>query len=336
MSATDDLLKEIFGEHEDVVGTKEPAIPTIGDEAITGWSYTQWTKRGANLYPGGATVQALAPGLYDIGVSQNMGLFFTPVPVKTEGIILFPDTHFEAVMKEVDKFWSKEETYRKFGLAFKRGFLLHGPPGAGKSSMIQLIMRDVIKRGGIGINFSHPQLFAEGFRALRAIQPKVPVVALMEDLDEIVKQFPKSQVLDVLDGTERVDNIIFVASTNYPEMLESRISNRPSRFDRRWEIGYPSEAARKYYLDTLCRSTELKPAKLIKKIVADTSGMSFAHIKELFIATVILEDDYDYALGELKKMGEKISSEKYSQDVMGFILKGAKAAAGFGAAPAAG
>jgi len=304
----------------------DSAIQSLGDEAITGWSFTQWTKRGASLFPAGASVSALTPGLYDIGVSQQHGLYFTPVPVKTEGILMFPDTPFEKIMHEVKTFWAKEEVYRKYGIAYKRGVLLWGPPGAGKTSLIQLVMRDVISRGGVGINFTHPSAFAEAFRSLRAIQPNTPVVVLMEDIDEILKEYSKSSVLDILDGAERVDKIIFLASTNFPELLEKRIANRPSRFDRRWFIDYPSKAAREYYIKYLLQVAP--EAKLnIRKMVADTDKMTFAHIKELFVAVAILQDNYEEVLDGLKKMmTTKISSEQY--EVMS--LKGLVGLAGKG------
>jgi len=54
-------------------------------------------------------------------------------------------------------------------------------------------------------------------------------------------------VLNLLDGVKQVDNIIYIATTNYPELLEERILNRPSRFDRRFHIGTPSAEVRKFY-----------------------------------------------------------------------------------------
>ncbi|NJO18646.1 MAG: AAA family ATPase [Thioploca sp.] len=63
----------------------------------------------------------------------------------------------------------------------------------------------------------------------------------MEDLESILKSNNPSTVLNILDGVNSFDNIVFLATTNYPEELESRIKNRPSRFDRRFYIGPPEK-----------------------------------------------------------------------------------------------
>lgn len=182
------------------------------------------------------------------------------------------------------------------------------PAGSGKSSTINLLKDDVIKRGGIVINFScGPYEFIEGTRILRQIQPKTPVVVIMEDIDEIMNVHNKSQVLNLLDGINSVSNIAFVATTNYPERLEERLSNRPSRFDKRFKIGLPDATCRKVYFEFLC--SKAPDAIDIDKWVEDTDEFSVAHMKELFISVVIFGTPYKVALATLSKMGEDVSRE---------------------------
>ncbi len=208
-------------------------------------AYKQWSSSdGTIFFPIGKTAGMLKPGVYDIGHCQQ-GLYFEKIPVRTEGLIKFPDTKSESVVEEVQKFWNREEVFSKYGLTYKRGIILYGPPGSGKSCTVQLIMSDVVERGGIVIEFHRPDLFIDGLRKLRKIQPDTPVVAVMEDIDSLLEMHNESEILNILDGVNEVHKVVFLATTNYPDKLGHRIINRPSRFDKRFKIGFPTEASRR-------------------------------------------------------------------------------------------
>jgi SpoVK/Ycf46/Vps4 family AAA+-type ATPase len=103
-----------------------------------------------------------------------------------------------------------------------------------------------------------------------------------------------------------IDKACFLATTNYPERLGARIINRPSRFDKRFKIGYPKEASRRMYLEFLIGGEE-KVRSLgidLDMWVRDTEGFSLAHLKELFTAVVILDDSYEDAIRTLRSMRE--------------------------------
>lgn len=267
----------------------------------------QWsTGDDWRFIPSGKTKAALPPGFYNINQAPGIGIYFEKTPLKTEGLLRFPQANSDRVVSEISKFWNREEIFKQFKLVHKRGILLYGPPGSGKSCTIQLIMKDVVDREGIGVNFTNPFIFMEGIRLLRAIQPNTPVVVLMEDLDEILSRFSESDVLNVLDGVELLNKIVFIGTTNYPQELGPRIVNRPSRFDKRFKIGHPNEESRTIYLEHLFREhPDLRAKYDLAKWVADSEGFSLAHLKELFVAVVILEDDYEGAIKTLSSMKEK-------------------------------
>lgn len=284
------------------------------DPAAVG--YSQWsTSEGNTFFPVRPTVPSLSPGVYDIGDTPNSGLFFQKFKVDLEGLIRFPDAASDQVIDEIRRFWKMADIYHSHNIMYKRGILLWGPPGSGKSCTIKLIMRDVIEMGGIVINFTNPTLFLMGTRALREIQPNTPVVVLMEDIDSIIETFNESSVLNFLDGVNSVDNIVFVATTNYPEKLSGRMINRPSRFDRRIKIGLPNRETRDMYLRHLAKNTDFPD---VDRWVRDTEGLSLAHLKELFVATQILGNDYNEALGTLQEMKRQISSANYDDAKFGF------------------
>lgn len=279
--------------------------------------YIQWSTNGKLFVPCNETKPRLRPAAYEIGVSEQLGLYFEEIPVKTEELIPFPDANSDKVISEIRNFWTKKEKFVKQKLPFKRGILLYGPPGGGKSCTIKFVMKDVIDRNGVVLMFESPDHFTDGMRILRQIEPDVPVVVVMENVDALLEDYNESDILNILDGVESIENVVFVASTNYPEKLNERVAARPSRFDKRFKIEMPSGEARKVYLEHLFRETPDHGFDL-DKWVKDSEGFSIAHLKELFVAVTILGNDYDEALGTLEEMFVKISSEHDYAEAVGF------------------
>lgn len=302
---------------------KNIAMPASFDEDIadleSASKFCQWaTPDGASFSPVHKTLDKLPPDVYEINAVRGQ-LVFSRLNFSKENLLKFEESNIDKVVNDIQTFWSKEGSFKEFGLPFRRGILLHGPQGSGKTSTIKLIVNDVIEREGIAIKFSQVGVFIAGIRALRSIQPSVPVVCIMEDLDSITK-FNSSEVLNLLDGIDQIDKIVYLATTNYPQDIEPRFGNRPSRFDRRYLIDNPGDASRRMYIEFLCsKSTKSKEIN-IDKWVTDTKGLSIAHIKELFISVNLFDYDYQEAISDLKKMGQEITSEKYSPRKSGFML----------------
>lgn len=290
----------------------------------------QWsTGDGHKFFPTGYTLDELPPGAYEPAYSPDRGYFMHKIEVKTEGLLEFPETNSEKVIEEIKKFWDRENLFKSFGLPHKRGIILWGPPGSGKSCTIQLVMADVVKRGGIAVIFDDPNIFIENIRQVREIQPETPLIVLMEDIDSILDMYNESEVLNILDGVERIEKVVYIATTNYPEVLGERIINRPSRFDRRFKMPPPRAASRKIYFEHLMKGKEeLVPDAMknnLEQWVVDTKGMSIAHLKELFTAVCILGDEYDETIDILRTMVEKkptSADDDPSKGGMGFMNSG--------------
>src|SRR5690606_20025391 len=110
----------------------------------------------------------------------------------------------------------------------------------------------------------------------------------------------------LLDGVEELHKVVFIATTNYPERLEDRIINRPSRFDIRIKVDRPAAEARRLYLESLLHEDDSID---VASFVRDTDGLSLAHVKELFIAVHILGGDYREAVARIQSMqSESVSS----------------------------
>lgn len=282
-------------------------------------AFVQWSSPdGKKFFPAARTKKKLIPGVYEVRTGQSTGLYLEKILVKTEGLLRFSETESDKVVDEITKFWEKGDVFQEHGLSYKRGILLWGPPGSGKSCTLQIIMADVIARGGVVIKFDDPYLFIDGMRVVRTIQENTPIVVIMEDIDSIIKVHSESEVLNILDGVNDVQKVVFLATTNYPGELGGRIINRPSRFDKRFKIGFPKAISRKMYLESIIGKSDLAAFNIdIDKWVADTKKFSIAHLKELFIAVVILGDKYEDAIVTLQNMKEEIV-DKDKEQMVGF------------------
>jgi len=300
-------------------GTEDNMIKiNSDDEAVIIPKYCQWgTSDGVNFLPSSKTVNFLTPGVYEIDSSPQTGIYFEKIPVKTEGLIRFNDTNSDKVVGEIQKFWDRESIFKDYGIAYKRGIMLYGPPGSGKSCTVQLIMQDVVQRNGVVFEFGEPHLFIDGMRIFRQIQPETPVVVIMEDIDSTLENsHDESEILNILDGVNNMHKVVFLATTNYPDKLGHRIMNRPSRFDKRFRIGFPSKESRKAYFEHIIGAQKIDELKIdIEKWIEDTDEFSIAHLKELFVAVVILGDEYDDALETLRKMKDEVQDKDYEAHI---------------------
>ena len=259
------------------------------------------------------TSDLMKPGMYDPGVTQEGRIYFSPVDQRNDALLRFPNSISTKIVDEISLFWERERAFRDHDIPFKRGILLHGPPGSGKSSTLRQITQDVIEHGGVVMQFANPRVFVDAFRVFRMIQSDTPVVVTMEDLDTILERGNESYIMNMLDGIELVEKVVFLATTNYPEKLSARIGNRPSRFDRLYFIGHPNQPARRMYLESL-----LLPGDDVDldQWARDTKGLSIAHLKELFVGVVVLGGEYAEVLKLMKGMKQipKSTDEGYDDE----------------------
>lgn len=266
---------------------------------------------GRNFFPSESTVEQLPPGYYTVE-STNTGLYFAQATMTLDGLIVLPDTTSEEILKHIEYFWTREEKFRELGFLWKRGILLYGPAGGGKTSTLQLLSKRIIEKGGLSIYLKSPQITTKGLEVLRRIEPKRPIIVLLEDIDAIIDDYGESSVLALLDGELQIDNVVFIATTNYPEKLDKRLVNRPSRFDLVRYIGMPSAEARTIYLKS--KNPRLAKPENLKELtswVEQTEGFSVAHLKELILAVEALNEPFENTIQRLKAM---INSTPHSTD----------------------
>ena len=286
--------------------------------------YSQWaTLDNGAFLPINKTVDKLPSGLYEIKNDSQKGMHLQRINVVSEELFILPSPEIKDIISDIKKFWEGRATFKKYNYIHKRGILLHGDPGGGKSGIIQICVKHVIeKMDGIVINIKdhyQVELFDEFIQTVRKIEPSRPLIVVMEDLDALTGEdkYTTSKLLNILDGIKQIEGVIYLASTNYPEKLEERVSNRPSRFDRRYRIDPPDSKIRKAYLESKLPKEELENID-INKWIRDSEGFSLAHLKELVISTLVLGNSYDETLTHLREMKNKPKNKGNKSGGIGF------------------
>ena len=242
-----------------------------------------------NVYRG--HVISLAPGQFGPG-PQTLIAFHTLPDVARADVIL-PDGVLERVERETIVFAERAERLRAAGRALKRGLLLYGLPGVGKTlTLLHLIGRmpgrTVILTTGLGLGLLRPAA-----QLARALAPSMVVI---EDIDLIAQERGQPfggagpllfELLNEMDGLREDSDIIFALTTNRPDILEPALAARPGRIDLAVELPLPDATGRRRLLQLYARGLELRDVDL-EAIVARTEGATPAYIKELLRKAAVL------------------------------------------------
>jgi len=275
---------------------------------------SQWSVVGSGQYLASSlTVKVLPPDVYTFR-ETNMGIVFLSNTVNSDNLIDFPDSLFDDIMDEVDKFWGIGESFKRFGFLHRRGYLFYGPAGSGKSCLVQRISQNVIKNEGVVFLIWNPRLASYALKGFREVEPDRQIVCVFEDIDAIIKEWGDSEVLMLLDGENQVDKVINVATTNYPEYLDKRIVSRPRRFDRIVKIGMPNAQIREVYFKNKLKIN----GEDVHKWVKDSEGFSFAALSELVISIKCLGNTFEDSIKRLKDLSNKKSSTEFDESEVGF------------------
>ncbi|KAF7904767.1 hypothetical protein EAF00_002101 [Botryotinia globosa] len=205
------------------------------------------------------------------------------------------------LIADVEGFFDNQALYKKLAVPWKRGIILHGVPGNGKTISINALMSSLSSRAS-----PIPSLYVKSFDgechgpkwAISTIFQKArkmaPCLLIFEDLDSLVTEKTRSYFLNEVDGLESNDGILMIGSTNQLGKLDSSISKRPSRFDRKYCVRVPNEEERRAYVEFWKGKLGKDRVDMVEfgeelcSLVAKmTEGFSFAYLKELFIVALL-------------------------------------------------
>jgi len=238
-----------------------------------------------------------------------------------------------ALLKDdFESFFQREDWFRRMRLPFRRGYLLHGAPGNGKSTAIRAML------SSRGLTAYTIRFFGEHTddhdldRLFTEAADEAPSVVLLEDIDRVFPRTGESKtkislqkLLNCLDGVASGESIITIATANEPTALDPAILRRPRRFDRVVCFANPTADLRRQYFLNIHPSFA---GVDLEEAVNETAGFSFAQLREAFIMAAQTDFNADNEI-KLADLMQSIWS------LRGSLLYGSmKASAGFNA-PAA-
>lgn len=273
------------------------------EELLAETSNTQWHKTDNVYFPAMPTIDALPPGFYSAFMVYG-AIKYQKQEISTEGIFPTGSANATEIMDDFDKFWASEARFRKYEVPYRRGILLSGPPGSGKTCIIKLLADKMVnEQHGVVLDLHNNTGIVEvAINSIHEIHPDMPIMVVMEDIDHYYHN-ASNALLNAMDGTCIIDKVLFIATTNSVHKLGDALINRPGRFDTHYQIKPANTKVREDFIRTLLPNDDLEKIP-VGQWARDTKDLPFGHIKELVVSVMVFEKDYKKTLERLRHLKE--------------------------------
>jgi len=208
-------------------------------------------------------------------------------------------------LHEIKEFLENPKKFQQLGARIPKGVLLYGPPGTGKT----LLARAVAGEAGVPFFSISGSDFVEMFVGVGASRVRdlfeqakqnSPCIIFVDEIDAVgrhrgagmggghdEREQTLNQLLVEMDGFEMKDNIILIAATNRPDILDPALL-RPGRFDRQIVVDRPDRPGRKQILDVHSRGKPIDKDIDIDTLAAQTPGFTGADLANLVNEAALL------------------------------------------------
>ncbi|TFK43716.1 P-loop containing nucleoside triphosphate hydrolase protein [Crucibulum laeve] len=243
--------------------------------------------------------------------SKDHGLWVEVQKADWKDVIL-KDEFKKALQKDVYGFFASEEIYKELAIPWKRGLIMHGPPGNGKTISLKTIMKTCGAEGYSPLYVKSFQSWKGEEGAMADVFDKArqlaPCVIILEDLDSLINDRNRSFFLNQLDGLEGNNGLLIIGTTNHFDRLDPGLSTRPSRFDRKYLFDDPDRDERALYVAYWQKKLKSNkaiefPDRLVDEVADLTDKFSFAYLKEVFVSSLVTLATYE---GDNKPTFEKV------------------------------
>ncbi len=208
-------------------------------------------------------------------------------------------------LQEIKEFLENPKKFQALGARIPKGVLLYGPPGTGKT----LLARAVAGEAGVPFFSISGSDFVEMFVGVGASRVRdlfeqakqsSPCIIFMDEIDAVgrhrgaglggghdEREQTLNQLLVEMDGFEMKDNIILIAATNRPDILDPALL-RPGRFDRQIVVDRPDRVGRRKILEVHSKGKPLSPEIDLDSLAAGTPGFTGADLANLVNEAALL------------------------------------------------
>ncbi|HEV2593568.1 MAG TPA: ATP-dependent zinc metalloprotease FtsH, partial [Gaiellaceae bacterium] len=208
-------------------------------------------------------------------------------------------------LQEIKEFLENPKKFQALGASIPKGVLLYGPPGTGKT----LLARAVAGEAGVPFFSISGSDFVEMFVGVGASRVRdlfeqakqaSPCIIFMDEIDAVgrhrgaglggghdEREQTLNQLLVEMDGFEMKDNIILIAATNRPDILDPALL-RPGRFDRQISVDRPDRNGRRKILEVHSKGKPLASVIDLDSLAAGTPGFTGADLRNLINEAALL------------------------------------------------
>lgn len=186
------------------------------------------------------------------------------------------------------------QVFHTVGVAPPKGVLLHGPPGTGKTMIARAVAAE---SGAFLFTINGPEILSKVpgeselklRKAFEEATKNSPAIIFIDEIDSIAPKREKSgdvekrivsQLLTLMDGIKANSNVVVIAATNRPNVLDPAL-RRFGRFDHEINVGVPDERGRFEILEVKTRNMKLNPSCDLKTIARSTHGYVGADLSQL-------------------------------------------------------
>ncbi len=209
--------------------------------------------------------------------------------------VILPADITKEIRDNIELLINNVEVYRKNNLVFKRGLILKGVPGTGKTMILKTICNELKGTTVIWVTPGDLRDVNEVKQLGNMARELSPSILMLEDLDlygghrELGNRAILGELMNQLDGLVENEFVIVIATTNRADEVEEALRNRPGRFDKVIDIAPPDKECRIRMLDSFLVPTieVTRREELIEALSELTEGLTGAHIKELVNLAVI-------------------------------------------------
>ncbi len=245
-----------------------------------------------NVYRG----QVVSFGASMFGERSSLMRFHERPSMTSDDLILPPAT-FADVRRQVVGVARARERLRAAGQHLKRGVLLYGPPGVGKTHTVRYLVGQLTGTTVVELTGESLGAIREACSIARSLQPSMIVV---EDVDLIAQQRDHYggdtplmfTLLNEMDGLADDSDVVFLLTTNREDLLEPALASRPGRVDQAVHIDVPDRAARARLFELYSGRLEVDTANL-DSVLEACEGVTASFLKELLRRAAVVAADRD-------------------------------------------
>lgn len=227
-------------------------------------------KGDAFLAAEGEPHQVLPAGFYNWN-QTSMGMFFNRKRPQEEKHEPYP--YQKVVLDQLRTFLGLREGYARLGLTYKRGFLLHGGPGCGKTALARMAAQEWVANGGIVLEGGCQEELAAAVKIANS-----NVLVLIDDVDG----WGDRHLTHLMDGVDDFSSVCWLTTTNHIDRISQRLQ-RPGRFDEVLEVVPPPPGDLTKWVMALDIPQDQKDL-----IVSKSEGKTPSEVREMVIRVHLL------------------------------------------------